>query len=151
MATSNFEAGGLGQSLKVPLSSSWNWCSQQDEPTLTQRVDLLGRCASSQWTKLLSRSFLLSSACSLRTWMVLCIPLEFSKLNLSLSSPPLANSSSIITLLFFGVSHLPRPLISFLPSPEFCVFSVWAQLRLLQETHREGTKVRSWLQVPTHT
>ena len=80
------------------------------------------------------------------------LPTELSKLHLSLSSPPLANSSSTITSLFFGFSHPPNLLISFLPSlSPFCVSSVWAQLRLLWETHREGTKVRSWLQIPVHT
>ena len=39
----------------------------------------------------------------------------------------------------------------FHPLSPFCVSSVWAQLRLLWETHREGTKVRSWLQIPVHT
>ena len=45
------------------------------------------------------------------------IPIVLSKLNLCLSSPPLANSTSNITLLFLGISHPPHLLISLLPFP----------------------------------
>ena len=45
------------------------------------------------------------------------LPIELSKLNVSLSSPPLANSSSTVTLLSFGFSQPLNLLTSFLPSP----------------------------------
>ena len=45
------------------------------------------------------------------------IPIVLSKLNLCLSSPPLANSTSNITLLFLGISHPPNLLISLFPFP----------------------------------
>ena len=80
------------------------------------------------------------------------LPIELSKLNVSLSSRPLANSSSTVTLLSFGFSQPLNLLTSFLPSPlsSQCFQCVGPAEAPVGDTHREGTETRSWLQIPVH-
>lgn len=133
MATSKFEAGSLVQSLKVPSSSSWNWCSQKYKPHPPPGIgapssinQLDPSCGSPRQVHKFAGDYITLLVLPAQLRLLLenlddavrsSLPTELSKLHLSLSSPPLANSSSTITSLFFGFSHPPNLLISFLPSP----------------------------------
>ena len=147
VGASTFQAGGLGQSLRSPppppgtgAPSSINLFLLLELVLPSSISHLDPSCGSPRQvhTFTVDSVTLLVLPAQLRFLLVSLddavpssLPMELSKLNVSLSSPPLANSSSTITLLSFGFSHPLNLLTSFLPSPLSCVSSVWAQLRLL--------------------
>ena len=134
VGTSKYQAGGLVQSLKVPSSSSWNWCSQQYKP-----IGSIKWISSAGAQVCCGLSYPPGPSCSAQVapWELgwCCAFLNSyctSKLNLCLSSPPLGNSTSPLPCFSLGFLILQTCWFPFFhPLSPFCASRVWAQLRLL--------------------
>lgn len=138
------ELGVWGRASWSHPSPPWIGVSQQYRPTPICHVGLLGRCTASVWTKLLSQPSLFCSGWSLQLWMLLYAFFSFLWF---------FKTDLVLILTSFGNSLLQHCLVLLwlLPILQTCwflssicslssPFSMWAQLRLLQETHREGPK-----------